>query len=785
MDTELHILLVEDLPTDAELIERELRRAALNFSLRRVDTRESFLTVLKEFKPDLILSDYSMPTFDGLSALRLAEELAPGVPFIIVTGSINEEVAVECMKAGAIDYVLKERLARLGPTIQRALEKKRAKEEKERAEQALQESEERYRQMFMNNQAVKLLLDAATGAIVDVNPAAAEFYGYSLAELKRMNIAEIDTLPPEQLAQRLAQAASAPRTYSNFRHRLASGRMRDVEVFTGPVLVRGRTLLYSIINDITERKQAEEALRAAEARYRDLFENANDIIYTHDLLGNFTSINKAAERLTGYARAEIIGTNITQLVAPEYQPHVREIMANTLKDKTSEATYELELVCKHGARLPVEAHTRLIYEGEQPAGVQGIARDTSERKHAEAVRRSLEEQLFQSQKMESIGTLAGGVAHDFNNLLTAILGNTQLARARLEPDAPLYQRLVEIEKAANRATLLTGQLLAFSRRQQLERKVIDPNETLSNFGRMLRRIIGEDIELHVKTAPNLPPIFADSVQIEQVIMNLAVNARDAMPEGGQLTIETHQVQLDEAFCQQHPWAKPGQYVQFVVSDTGAGMDQEVQKRIFEPFFTTKKVGKGTGLGLAVVYGIVKQHDGLIHVYSEVGQGTTFKIYLPAARRAVAAEDRATEPELRGGTETILLAEDEEVLRKLGEEVLVGLGYTVLLAADGLEAIELYQAHRDEVALVMLDVVMPHLGGRETYERIRASGSQVPVIFMTGYSAEMTRSTFIAETGATLLQKPYTVDALGRKVAEALERARRGQKSGVRSPQSSS
>ena len=387
---------------------------------------------------------------------------------------------------------------------------------------------------------------------------------------------------------------------------------------------------------------------------------------------------------------------------------------------------------------------------------------------AQTQRRRLEDQLRHAQKMESIGTLAGGVAHDFNNLLTAIIGNAQLALAHLQPQDPLHDRLIEIEHSGRRAAELTRQLLIFSRRERLEPKPISLNVTIDQFAKMLRRIIGEDIELRFLPAPDLSTVFADPGQMEQVLMNLVCNARDAMPDGGELTIETKNVMVDEIQCRNHPYARPGTHVQVTVSDTGAGMDADTQQHIFEPFFTTKEVGKGTGLGLALVYGIIDQHEGIIDVTSEVGRGTTFRIYLPAQEEAVEEPVSDAQPVLRGGAETILVAEDEESLQRLLKGMLTGLGYKVILTRDGETAVEAYSSHRNQIDLVILDMVMPRMGGREAYERIRMLRNDVPVLFMTGYSAEMAQTRFVAETGAAFIQKPYGIAALSHKVREALD-----------------
>lgn len=515
--------------------------------------------------------------------------------------------------------------------------------------------------------------------------------------------------------------------------------------------------------DLTEKKLTEESRLEIEERYRVIAETASDAIITIDEASTILFVNPAAGRIFGYSPQELKGASLAMLM-PDYLRHVHHAgikrYAETGKKHIPWTGVELPALHKSGREIPVEISFG-EFAGEGRRFFTGIIRDIGARKRA-----------------ESIGTLAGGVAHDFNNLLTAILGNTQLALRKISPDDPVHDRLIEVEKAGNRATSLTRQLLAFSRRQRLERKTLNLNDTINDIMKMLKRIIGEDVEVRVQEVGYLSPVFADPAQIEQVVMNLAVNARDAMPGGGKLIIETRNVTLDEAYRREHPYAKTGKYVQMIVSDTGTGMDAETKGRIFEPFFTTKEAGKGAGLGLSMVFGIVKQHGGMVEVESETGQGTTFHIYLPIDEKSVKEEAPDVLLPMRGGTEMVLVAEDEESLRGLARSILEELGYTVLLAKDGVEALEIYEANREGISLVLLDIVMPRMGGREAYERISQLGGAIPVLFMTGYSAEIVQyefvkqNKFIEEAGAVLMQKPYSVETLGRKVREVLDAARK-------------
>lgn len=516
--------------------------------------------------------------------------------------------------------------------------------------------------------------------------------------------------------------------------------------------------------------QEPQSLSQSEERYRDYFENAKDAIYVHDLTGRYIMVNKAGEELIGYSREEILQMRISDVVPRASLDHIHARLKEKLEDH-SLTIYEVEAIRKDGSRVPIEVSSRLIYENGVPVAVQGSARDITERKRAEEALRASQLQLQQSQKLEAIGQLAGGVAHDFNNMLTAIIGYTDLSLRRVGLENPIRRNLEETKKAAERAASLVRQLLAFSRKQILEPKVLDLNDVVKDMHKMLTRLIGENIKLATRLETDLGSVKADPCQVEQIIVNLVVNARDAMPRGGRVTIETANFTIDDQTALKHVSVKAGEYVMLSVSDTGSGMDQETQARIFEPFFTTKEVGKGTGLGLSTVYGIVKQSGGNIWVYSEPGMGTVFKVYLPRIDDATAStivrqEQEAIAPR---GTETILLVEDEDVVRGLTRNILMQAGYNVLDARSGDEAIRLCHAHAGPIDLLLTDVVMPEVSGKEVADRLSELRPSIRVLFMSGYTDEAIVQHSVLDANVKFIQKPFTWVALTRKVREVLNR----------------
>ena len=519
--------------------------------------------------------------------------------------------------------------------------------------------------------------------------------------------------------------------------------------------------LVAALEKALEKRRLGRALRDSEARYRALVEGSIQGLSIHRGFAiEFANASLAA--MFGYAGPpELIGRDLRVLVAPHEIPRVEGYAAACQEGGPAPSRYEFQGVRRDGTLIWVEALMSITSWWDGPALLVTFV-DVTERKR-------LEDHLRQSQKMEAIGRLAGGVAHDFNNLLTVISGRAQIELLRPELSGPSRRNIDLIAEAASRASTLTKQLLAFSRKQVLQPRVLDVDIVVARMEPLLRRLIGEDIDLVTATEPVLGRVRADPGQLEQIVLNLAVNARDAMPQGGRLTIETANVELDEAYARQQADVHSGPYVLLAVSDTGVGMDAETQAHLFEPFFTTKGVGEGTGLGLATVYGIVKQSGGHITAYSEVGRGTTIKIYLP--RVDAASEVRGAEPEpvvLRRGSETVLLVEDDEAVRELTREVLEMQGYTVLAVADAGEAPGVLERSSRPIHLLVTDVVMPRLSGRELTERLRSLRPGLRVLYISGYADTAVVHHGVLDPGTPFLQKPFTPDALLRSVRKVLD-----------------
>lgn len=637
MATPLRVLLLDDDPIDAELNIAALQEGGYDCHWRRVDRRETYVQALAIADFELVLSDYSLPDFDGLTALKLFLQRGLQLPFVLVSGNIGEEVAIESLKAGATDYVLKSRLERLAPVVTRALHEK---------------------------------------------------------------------------------------------------------------------------EELLRRKSAEEALRRSERDLRSLIENAPYGIFRADMEGRFLDVNPALVKMLGYSLpAELLATD------PQRDVFLDPVQARQLKElgesQRSFEGLEFEWKRRDGSSVVVRLSGRPVVNREgNVVSFEVMAENVTER-------RALEEQLRHAQKMEAIGRLAGGVAHDFNNLLMVIIGYTELLRENLPKDGDQRGYADAVWNAGKKATLLTSQLLAFSRKQVISPRVLDLNAVLQEVDRMLPRLIGEDVQLSIVQGANLATVKADPGQMEQVIMNLCVNARDAMPRGGKLTIETDTVKIDTDTARRIGASSPGTFVMLSVTDNGAGMDAQTQSRIFEPFFTTKEKGKGTGLGLATVYGIVKQSGGYITVESELGRGSRFDVYLPAIERSADSKTPIVATELPSrGSETVLLVEDEDAVRSLVREVLRGRGYQVLEAQKSAEALEICNTHPGPIDLLVTDVVLPQISGRALAQQLNPARPEMKVLYISGYTDDKMLQHGIP--GAAFLQKPFSSDVLARTVRNMLD-----------------
>ncbi len=1032
----LRILHLEDNPADALLVRDLLEHDGLAVDICHVSLRDEFLQVLPTVKWDVFISDYKLPDFTGLDALKIVREKYPLLPFILVSGTIGELAAIESLKSGATDYVLKQNRERLPSAVRRAVAEATERALRYETQEELKRSEKQYRLLFQGNPHPMWVFDLETQKILEVNEAAVQHYGYSRDEFLEMSLADLRTTDQSGLPHHDGNASGLV-----WRHRRKDGMTMDMEVVWSALAFHGKLAALTMATDVTvrrraaqhnalfgklshqlsaattsseaamficeaadelfrwddfaldlyseekdevvsllsittvdgkrveipaspqpqhanaivrrvisrgaelisaretgeksgttmiapirkgmrvigvlfvqgrrshsysekdlttlqtladqcggamERVRAEDELRQSQRRFHDLFENSPDAVFVEDLHGNVLDVNAAACALHGYSRAGLLGKNaIDELVPPARRDGARE---NLVKIAAGEVKwFESESITANGRVVPVEGRVvRVEFEG-QPALLFHV-RDVSERHAAELARRSsealfrsvwensadgmrltdeagnivavnsaygrlvgmtqnqlegkpltvvhalstdtsamlhahrlnfrsgyveqksekqftlhddrqvvyeisdsyvesggkprlllslfrdvtlqkrLEEQLRQSQKMEAIGQLAGGVAHDFNNILTIILGHASLlTMTPLEPRALASAN--QIKQASERAAGLTRQLLAFGRKQIVNPRPLDLNRVVGGMTQMLGRLLGEDISLQLNFSNEPAIIDADPTMMEQILLNLSVNSRDAMPRGGRLAIRISMREVDTAHIRKSIEASPGRYFCLSHTDTGDGIPPENLQRIFEPFFTTKELGKGTGLGLATVYGIVKQHKGWIEIESEMGKGTTFHIFLPASAVTALDVDAAVETQFRtlGGTETVLVVEDERDLREIITRTLNRHGYRVFQAVDGNNALQIWNDYKHDIQLLFTDVIMPGgMNGRELADKLLIEKPKLKVIFSTGYGADALGKNFKLDPELNYLQKPYLPHALARLVRKSLD-----------------
>jgi two-component system cell cycle sensor histidine kinase/response regulator CckA len=931
----IHVLLVEDSETDAKLVAIELRRTGRAFDVERVETDDEMRAALGRRRWDVVLSDWTMPQFSALAALRLLQDMGMDLPFIIVSGTIGEDTAVDAMRAGAHDYVLKGKLTRLGAAVEREIRESRVRKEARLSHGALLASEARYRRIVETTNQGVWMLDAQ-GRTTFMNERMAAMVGYDCEEVRGLPVLGfVDEAWRDEAVRNLARGRSGPaQIESKLRRKDGSGVWALLE--TAPTLDAFGNYdgSFAMVMDVTERRKSEEALRLSESRLRRLWDSGLLLISIADARGKIQDINEAGAAMLGYTREELLAGVVrwNEITPPEWQA-VDAIAQAQLKATGVTPPWEKELLRKDGGRLAILAAAATLDDGHgiyigvdvterrlaqtdllervriaalaaevgmalaqgdplpemlgrcmtaivthldaaracvwildgktntldlrggagldvevdqappgagprfdlafitdtrEPHVTNDLSHDSGmldlawatregivgfagypllvagqlvgvlalftrqpwsdpvlnglgtladtiangvQRKAAEQAGLMLETQLRQAQKMEAVGRLAGGIAHDFNNVLSVILSLSDMMLHDLKTGDPLRHDVREIHTAGIRAASLTRQLLLFSRQQVIEPVVLDLNGLLADMDRMLQRLVGADVELTLIPGESVGRVLVDPGSIEQVIMNLAVNARDAMPTGGKLTMETVDVELDAEFARNHLGAKMGSYVMFSVTDTGVGMDKATLARIFDPFFTTKEVGKGTGLGLSTVFGIVQQCGGNIWVYSEPGLGTAFKIYLPRVDAPAEAARPLNVPTTLRGSETILLVEDEAQVRAVARGILLRHGYTVLEAGHAGEAILLCESHPGTIHLLLSDVVMPGMSGPELARRLVQVRPGTRVLCMSGYTDDTAVRHGVIDAALAYLQKPITVESLTRKVREVLDAGR--------------
>ena len=636
--------------------------------------------------------------------------------------------------------------------------------ERKYAEEQLQESEKRYRTLFESAGDCIYIMDAdgqSRGQIVSANRSAVEMHGYPMDEILSLNIADLDT--PESAANipaRMERILKGETVREVVTHRRKDGTVFPLEINARLLELGNHKYVLAIDRDITDRTAAENALRASEERMRRLIE-VSPVGIRVARQGKYIYANPAFARIFGYEDPdEIVGLPVVSLYVPEERERIGKLAEDRASGKVVPSDYEVRGLRKDGEKLDIAVWlTTMDYEGE-PATL-GFTVDISKEK-------SLRAQLLQAQKMESLGTLAGGIAHDFNNLLTIIVGFSDILLLRKAKDDPDYANLRSIAQAAQNAADLVRRILTFSRRVETKLRPLNLNHELTQAEKLLRRTIPRMVEIELRLDDNLKTVNADPGQMEQIILNLAVNAKDAMPEGGRLTIETKNVALDELYCRKHLGTEPGNYVLLTVSDTGQGMTGGVVDRIFEPFFTTKQPGEGTGLGLAMVFGIVEGHGGYVTCESAPNLGTTFKIYLPAMEMEETL-DVATSGEMPAfGTETILLVDDEESVMELGDQMLTLAGYTVLKARNGKEALEIYLEKRDDISLVILDLIMPVMGGSQCMEEILKVHPKAKILLASGYAADEPTKQVIEAHAKGFVVKPFKAKEILRTIRQVLD-----------------
>ena len=724
-----------------------------------LDVNQAALATYGYTRPEFLsLTIGDLLTPDDFARVKAAASAAP-------EPDIRQEIRQHRKKCGTIiDVELNAYEVKMGGRRARMVTVKDITEQVQQ-ERRLQTVENYHRLLFEHSPLPVFVFDHSSLAFLDVNETAVRKYGYTREEFLRLNLKDIR--PAEDIPkflQLMSLPALPARLNESWRHQKKDGTIIEVEIHTYPIFYKGREATVAAAHDVTTQRQLTEKLQNSERRLREIYEQATDAIYTHDLAGNLTSMNALGIRVLGYSYEELMAMNMHSLLSPEDLERASEMIRQKLAGELKSTVYEVQVITKSGEHIPVELSTTLMCEDGEPIGVQGIARIVAERKR-------VEDQLRQAQKMEAVGRLAGGIAHDFNNRLTAIQGFTDLLLRRAEKEGQQHYYLEQIKIASERAAELTRQLLTFSRKQVLHPKFLNLNELVSDWGNLVRVLLGENIAVHLILGSDIGLVKADPGQLEHVMMNLALNACDAMPNGGDFTITTTDLEISDLQAKFNPSIPPGEYVRLTVKDNGCGMSENTLSHLFEPFFTTKERGKGTGLGLFTAYGIIKQSGGYVEVKSTVGRGTTFFIYLPVVNKDELVSSRQSNAKsVAVGRETVLVVEDEPTVRKLVCEVLSEAGYNVGEAAQGADALVIAARLPEKIDLLVTDVRLPGMNGYELAERIKEIRPDMRVMFMSAYTDDPRVLAASNTATAAFLQKPFPPDELTRRVRELLDRS---------------
>lgn len=756
MNSHLRVLILEDSEDDTLLTLRELRRGGYTLDYVRVDTPSAMQAVLDQQAWDIVIADYNMPAFTAPEALKILQSRKLDLPFIIVSGTIGEDTAVAAMKAGAHDYLIKGHLTRLVPAVERELREAQERHKRSITEQALQESEERFRQLAENiTEMVFWMSDPKERQLLYVSPAYETIWGRTCESLDANFMVWLEAIHPQdrQRIQTVFFEQSLAGNYDQeYRIIRPDGSWRWIrdrgfpirDKFGEPHRVVG------IAEDITSRKLAEQQIREQAA----LLDVATDAIFVQDLEQHLLFWNKGAEHLYGWEAVEILGKRAVELLYRQSTtlPEFEAIQAMLAQEGKWQG--ELQQVTKDGKNIIVESRWTLVRdEAGNPRSILTVSTDITEKKQLQA-------QFLRTQRLESIGTLASGIAHDLNNILTPILIVAQLLPIKFHNLDEKSRQLLEIlESSAKRGADLVKQILSFTRRGvEGTRTIIQARHLLADVAQIAQKTFPKSIETQTDLAPNLWTIVADATQLHQVLMNLTVNARDAMPNGGILSISAENLWIDESYARMYVDAEVGPYIVITIGDTGTGIAPEIIDRIFDPFFTTKEIGKGSGLGLSTVMGIIKNHNGFVNVYSEVGKGTTFKVYLPS--------NQATEPQAlvdaelpNGNGELILVVDDEITICGITKTMLETHNYRVLTASDGISALALYAQYQDDISVVLIDLMMPEIDGSTTILTLQRINPQVQIIAMSGLMSNGTNLHNISVSIQEFLSKPFTNQAL--------------------------